>query len=72
MTVKLSRVNYQIQIENMNNITNQAVRLSVPGSEHAVTSIGDTEIGLEGSDGSKVTSTFVPSSVTGISTVPSG
>ena len=43
----------------------------LPGSAHAVTSIGDTEICVEGSVGSNVTTTVVPSSLTGISTVPS-
>ena len=43
----------------------------LPGSAHAIISIGDTEIGFEGSAGSNVTTTVVPSSVTGISTVPS-
>jgi hypothetical protein len=43
----------------------------LPGSAHAVTSIGDTDIGSEGSEGTNVTMIFVPSSVTGISTVPS-
>ena len=36
-----------------------------------MTSIGDTDIGLEGLAASNVTTTVVPSSVTGISTVPS-
>ena len=43
----------------------------IPGSAHAVTSIGLTVIGVSGSDGSKVISIVVPSSPTGISTEPS-
>ena len=35
-----------------------------------MTSIGDTEIGVEGSVGSYVTTTVVLSSLTGLSTVP--
>ena len=43
----------------------------VPGSAHAVVSIGLTEIGSFGSTGSNVITTLVPSSSIGISTEPS-
>ena len=48
----------------------QITKRYIPGSAHAVTSIGPTDIGLLGLEGVKVTTMVVPSSPTGISTLP--
>ena len=48
----------------------QITKRYIPGSAHALTSIGPTDIGSLGSEGVKVTTMVAPSSPTGISAVP--